>query len=162
MANEIPGERFHVPGARVYDGEVGEAVVKRGEWMARVVYDAVHENRAYPPGDDRRGHGREHATWVFSEEPGLEEGLFGAGLELVIDARLEPDAAIGLHTHARTEEVYYLLEGELTMTTVLFDGREVQATLRAGDAHGVRLGEAHFGRAGPGGCRFLAVATRRG
>jgi hypothetical protein len=63
--------------------------------MARVVYTAVHENRAFPTGDDRRGHGRDHATWVFSEEPGLEEGLFRGGLELMIDARLEPGAAIG-------------------------------------------------------------------
>jgi quercetin dioxygenase-like cupin family protein len=158
---EVPGDRFHVPGARVYDGEVGEAIHKRAERMARVVYTAVHENRDHPAGSDRRGHGRDHATWIFSEEPGLAEGLFGTGLELVIDARLEPGAAIGLHTHAETEEVYYLLEGELTMTTVLFDGREVAATLRPGDAHGVRLGEAHFGRAGQGGCRFMAIATRR-
>jgi hypothetical protein len=46
------------------------------------------------------------------------------------------------------------------MTTVLADGREVMATLRPGDAHGVRPGEAHWGRAGVEGCRFLAVAFR--
>jgi hypothetical protein len=43
------------------------------------------------------------------------------------------------------------------MTTVLEDGREITATLHPGDAHGVRLGEAHWCRAGPAGCRFLAV-----
>ena len=66
----------------------------------------------------------------------------------------------GLHRHAATEEVYYVLEGQLSMTTVLADGREVAATLRPGDAHGVRPGEAHWGRAGTEGCRFLAVAFR--
>jgi quercetin dioxygenase-like cupin family protein len=158
---EVPGDTFHVPGARVYAGHLGPAIHKSAADMAHVAYAAVHENRDFPPGDDRRGHGREHATWVFSEEPGLAEGLFRTGLELVIDARLEPGAAIGLHRHAETEEVYYLLEGELLMTTVLPGGQEVAQALRAGDAHGVRLGEEHFGRAGPAGCRFIAIATRR-
>jgi len=159
---EIPsGAEFHVPGARVYSEPLGPAIHKRSSAMARVVYTAVHENQAFPGSDDRHGHGRDHATWIFSEEPGLEEGLFHSGLELMIDARLEPGAAIGLHRHGATEEVYYLLEGELTMTTVLPDGREIAATLHPGDAHGVRLGESHWGRAGPGGCRFLAVGFRR-
>jgi quercetin dioxygenase-like cupin family protein len=159
---DVPtGEQFHVPGARVYSEPVGAAINKRAEAMARVLYSAVHENRAFPLGDDRRGHGRDHATWVFSEEPGLEENLFQGGLELMIDARLEPGAAIGQHRHASTEEVYYVLEGQLTMTTVLTDGREVSAVLRPGDAHGVRLGESHWGRAGNQGCRFLAVAFRK-
>lgn len=167
MAHDLPppdvltGAQFHVPGARVYAAPLGPAIHKRASAMARVVYAAVHENAAYPAGDDRRGHGRDHATWIFSEEPGLEEGLFHSGLELMIDARLEPGAAIGLHRHATTEEVYYVLEGELSMTTVLEDGREVGATLHAGDAHGVRLGESHWGRAGALGCRFLAVGFRR-
>ncbi len=157
----LSGEQFHVPGARVYAAPIGPAIHKRAAAMARVVYTAVHENRAYPEGDDRRGHGRDHASWIFSEEAGLEEGLFHGGLELMIDARLEPGASIGLHRHTSTEEVYYLLEGELSMTTVLADGREVAATLTPGDAHGIRLGEGHWGRAGPAGCRFLAVAFRR-
>ena len=54
-----------------------------------------------------------------------------------------------------------MLEGQLSMTTVLPDGREVSATLHPGDAHGVRLGESHWGRAGAEGCRFLAVGFRR-
>jgi len=160
-ARPVTGEAFHVPGARIYAGELGPGIAKRAALMARVVYDAVHENRAHPPGDARRGHGRERATWVFSEEPGLAEGLFRTGLELVIDARLDPGAAIGLHTQGETEEAYSLLEGELRMTTVLRDGLEVTHTLRAGDAHAVRTGEAHFGRAGKRGCRFIAIATRR-
>lgn len=159
--DHVPGAEFHVAGARVYAGEIGEAVHKSSRLMARVVYTAAHENRAFPEGDDRRGRGRDFATWVFSEEPGLAEGLFICGLELVIDARLEPGAALGLHEHRETEEIYYLLEGALTMTTVLPGGRELTQELGAGDAHGVRLGQSHYGRAGPSGCRFIAVAVRR-
>ena len=103
------GEQFHVPGARVYSEPLGPAIHKRSEAMARVAYTAVHENRAFDIEDDRRGHGRDLATWIFSEEPGLEEGLFHCGLELMIDARLEPGAAIGQHRHASTEEVYLSL-----------------------------------------------------
>lgn len=42
------GEQFHVPGARVYAEPLGPAIHKRSEAMARVVYTAVHENRAFP------------------------------------------------------------------------------------------------------------------
>ena len=157
----VPAERFHIPGGRVYGGEVGEAIYKRSALMSRVLYIAPHENQGFPEGDDRRGRGRDFATWVFSEEPGLAEGLFSCGLELIIDARMEADASVGLHLHRETEEVYYVLEGALTMTTVLPDGREVTQPLGPGDAHGVRLGEGHYGRAGPSGCRFIAVAVRR-
>ncbi len=160
-AGYVPGERFHGPGGRVYAGEIGEVIHKRASLMARVLYTAPHENRAYPEGDDRRGRGRDLATWVFSEEPGLAEGLFACGLELMIDARLEADAAVGLHMHRDTEEVYYVLEGSIAMTTVLADGREVTRTVGPGDAHGVRIGESHYGRAGASGCRFIAVAVRR-
>ena len=156
----IPGDQFHVPGSRVYDGEVGWAVNKRHEQMARVVYEPAHENTAFEDAA-RRGSGKDHATWIFSEEPGLEEGHFTTGFELMIDARLEPNASIGLHRHTRTDEIYYMLEGSLEMTTVGTDGRTHTQALRAGDAHMVKLGQGHYGTAGPEGCRFLAVATRR-
>jgi len=159
--NYTPAEQFHVPGGRVYEGEIGEVIYKRSAAMARVLYTTPHENTAFPEGDDRRGRGRDFATWVFSEEPGLAEGLFCCGLELIIDARLEPDASVGLHMHRETEEVYYLLEGALTMTTVMRNGGERTLSLGPGDAHGVRLGESHYGRAGARGCRFIAVAFRR-
>src|SRR5437660_8954516 len=99
----------------------------------RVVLDLAPQENAAESGD-RRGHGKDFAKWIFSEEPGLEERLFSTRFELAIDARLEPGAAIGLHFHDRTEEIYYLLEGELRMTTVDREGRESAATLHAGDA----------------------------
>ena len=154
----VPGDVFHSRIRKVYSGELGWAVNKRSEGMARVLYVAPHENAA--ESGDRRGHGNDYATWIFSEEPGLEERLFSTRFELAIDARLEPGAALGLHFHDRTEEIYYLLEGELSMTTVERGGRESTAALRAGDAHMVKLGQGHCGVAGPAGARFLAVAVR--
>lgn len=155
----VPGPQFHDGRHTVYSGELGWAVNKQREQMARVVYEPVHENLACE--GERRGHGRDYATWVFSEEPGLAEGLFSTPFELMIDARLEPNASIGLHRHDRTEEVYYMLEGSLRVTTVAPDGREASADLRAGDAHLVRLGQSHFATAGADGARFLAIAVRR-
>ena len=154
----IPGSVFHESVRKVYAGELGWAVNKRSEEMARVLYECPHENLAEE--GDRRGHGKDLAKWIFSEEPGLQEGLFKTRFELAIDARLEPGAAIGLHFHDRTEEIYYLLEGELAMRTVERDGREALAVLRPGDAHLVKLGQGHWGVAGPAGARFVAFAIR--
>jgi quercetin dioxygenase-like cupin family protein len=154
----IDGDTFHREVRRVYDGTLGFPLNKSGARMAHVRYVAPHENRA--ESGVRRGGGNDWATWVFAEESGIAERIFTAPLELIIDARLEPGAAIGLHVHAETEEVYYILEGELTMTSVAADGREGTTTLRPGDAHAVTIGQGHFGVAGPEGARFIAVAVR--
>lgn len=152
------GATFHAEGRPVYREPLGWAVYKRAAAMATVAYEATHFN-ADEVGD-RRGHGRNTATWVFAEEPGLAEGLMTSGMELVIDARLAPGAAIGLHEHDRTEELYYVLEGALAVTTLDAAGREATATLAPGDAHLIRVGQRHFAVAGPEGCRFLTVAAR--
>ncbi len=154
----VPGEVFHQPGARVYAGRLGWAANKKSAGMARVVYEAVHLNEA--ENGVRRGFGKDYATWILSEEPGLEEGLFDAPFQVMIDARLEPNAAIGLHEHPSTEEVYYVLWGTLDMTTVSADGAEHTERLEAGDAHFVRRGQAHYGQAGGAGARFIAVSVR--
>ncbi len=154
----IPGEVFHDGEHSVYDGELDWAVNKKSKHMARVVYERVHENPDYD--DERRGEGLDYAKWVFSEEPGLAEGIFGGGFELMIDAQLEPKASIGLHWHWQTEEIYYILDGSIRMTTVSADGKEHTQRLKAGDAHAVRVGQGHYGRAGRKGVRFLAVSMR--
>src|SRR5206468_5520100 len=99
MSRFVPGDVFHTAVRKVYDGALEWAVNKRDALMARVLYVAPHENLAET--GDRRGHGKDFAKWIFSEEPGLEEGLFSTRFELAIDARLEPGAAIGLHFHDR-------------------------------------------------------------
>ena len=159
VARYVPGDRFHATVRKVYSGALGWAVNKRGEHMARVLYEPAHENAAFDDAE-RRGHGKDFATWVFSEERGLEEGLFSTGFELMIDARLEPNASIGRHEHPRTDEIYYVLEGSIRMTTFDAGGREHTEDVRAGDAHLVRRGQGHHGTAGPEGVRFIAVATR--
>lgn len=82
-------------------------------------------------------------------------------MEKLIDATLEPNASIGLHTHLRTEEIYYILEGSIRMTTVSPNGQELSDVLFPGDAHLVKLGQSHYGSAGPDGVRFLAVPIRK-
>jgi mannose-6-phosphate isomerase-like protein (cupin superfamily) len=154
-----PGEVFHSRKQPVYAGTPGFAVNKKAERMAKVVYEAPHFN----PEETgvRRGAGRDFATWVFSEEGEQAERLFSTPFELMIDARLEPFAAIGLHHHAHTEEVYYLLEGRLRMTTVDPVHGEHTQELEAGDAHLVKLGQGHYGQALETGARFIVVAVRR-
>lgn len=153
------GDLFHREPNRVYSGELGWAANKQSALMAHVCYEAAHLN--VDEQGNKRGHGKDYAKWICSEEPGTQEGLFSTAMELMIDARLEPNAAVGLHWHHETEEVYYLLEGELTMTTVNAEGHEQTALLRAGDAHFVKLGQGHYGVAGAEGARFVAVAVRR-
>jgi mannose-6-phosphate isomerase-like protein (cupin superfamily) len=154
----ISGKEFHSTPHDVYSGPLGWAVNKHSGDMAKVVYTAVHEN-AQEQGI-KRGSGHAYSKWVFSEEPGLQEHLFSTAFELLIDSTLEPNAAIGLHLHHSTEEIYYILEGNITITTVSADGQEFTETLRAGDAHMVKLGQGHYGVAGADGVRFLAIAVR--
>jgi quercetin dioxygenase-like cupin family protein len=154
----VPGGDFHVPDAKVYAGILGTAVNKKAEHMAKVVYEPAHLN-AKAEGM-WRGQGKDFATWVFSEEPGLTEKLLESGLELLMDVTLEPGASVGYHVHRRTEEVYYLLAGSLTVATVIGDGNVHTETLQAGDAHLVRRGQGHSCEAGSEGARFITVAGR--
>jgi quercetin dioxygenase-like cupin family protein len=158
LAAYVPGDDFHKPGARIYGGALGTAVNKKAEHMARVVYEPAHPNLAAE--GMWRGAGRDFATWVFTEEPGLNERLLESGLELLMDVTLEPGASVGYHVHRRTEEIYYLLAGSLTVATVAADGSVHTETLQTGDAHLVRRGQGHSCEAGAEGCRFITVAGR--
>jgi oxalate decarboxylase/phosphoglucose isomerase-like protein (cupin superfamily) len=159
MRPPFDGKEFHASIRRVYFGDYPRALNKRSDDLARVNYVAAHENIGET--GDRRGHGTDHATWLFSEEEGTAERIFTVPFELAIDATLEPGAALGLHFHDRTEEFYYVLAGSIAMTTVDTDGAESTSELHEGDVHFVRLGQGHCGVAGAAGVRFLAVAARR-
>jgi quercetin dioxygenase-like cupin family protein len=154
----IPGEKFHSEVKKVYTGKYHWAVNKKHSEMARVLYEPAHENNRFD--DERRGSGKDFATWVFSEERDTRENIFTTGLELFIDATLEPQAAIGLHTHDETEEIYYILAGSIKMTTIGVDGQQHSEELTAGDAHMIKKGQAHYGTAGAQGVRFITVALR--
>lgn len=79
-----------------------------------------------------------------------------SGFNLLVDFYLEPGAAVGLHPHHDKEEIYYVLEGEMEVTTETNQG-PVSARLGPGDAHFIRLGQSHYAVAGPAGARAIAV-----
>ncbi|MEO1334712.1 MAG: cupin domain-containing protein [Myxococcota bacterium] len=129
---------------------------KAAEGMATVVYEPAHYN---PAAGAKSGAGRSTSTWVYGEEAAKPEGRLQSRLEFLIDSELEPGASIGLHAHERTEEIYYLLAGSLTVDLLLADGRTVSHEMRPGDAHLIQPGQRHYAAAGPDGARFIAVAA---
>lgn len=155
----ISGMEFHDKVKKVYFEELQWAVNKKHFSMAKVLYNPAHENLSFE--GEKRGKGKDFATWIFSEEQGLKENIFSTKLELMIDAKLEPNASIGLHYHNETEEIYYILEGNMEMVTVDEFGREHREKLFVGDAHAVKLGQGHYGTAGKEGVRFIAISIRK-
>ncbi len=157
----VDGDLFHREPNNIYKGEYKckWAVNKSGSLMAKVLYNPTHEN--VNETGIKRGHGKNRAIWVFSEEHGTKENIFSTKFELLMDSTLEPDAAIGLHTHTATEEIYYILQGSISMTTVDTNGNEYTQTLYAGDAHMIKAGQGHYGVAGNEGVRFIAIAIRK-
>lgn len=158
--NYISGDEFHSIGKAIYSGELNWPANKKNENMAKVRYSPAHSNLKYS--NERRGKGDLYATWIFSEESATAEGIMSTPLKLVMDARLDPGASIGLHQHDDTEEVYYLLEGALTVTTISADGQSQNTEdLLVGDAHHIAFGESHYCTAGSDGARFITVAVGR-
>ncbi|MDP4142854.1 MAG: cupin domain-containing protein [Bacillota bacterium] len=155
----VSGERFHSEIKKIYNGEIKWAVNKNSSKMAKVVYDPAHLNKKYE--GEKRGKGKDFATWVFSEEKGTEESIFSTNLELMIDTTMEPNASIGLHFHDTNEEIYYILEGSIRMTTITKEEQEHTEELFKGDAHMVKLNQGHYGTAGENGVRFITVAVKK-
>jgi hypothetical protein len=156
----IDGERFHREGRPFYQAPPGDAVpgwanVKRAGGMARVAYEPNHPNPA--ESGSRAGRGRTVSTWLACERAGDGEGLLTAPLRLLVDVALDPGASIGLHVHDATEEVWYVLDGTLTITLAAPGGAETTAELRRGDLCATRLGQAHTGVAGAAGARVLVI-----
>lgn len=149
---------FHGEIKKIYKGN--DQLNKKHEDMAKVTYTPAHLNTDYPENDIRRGKGKDHAVWVYSEEPDTAEGIFDNGLELFMDAFFEAGAAVGLHTHHSTDEIYYIISGEIEMTTVNNDGSEKTVLIREGDSHAVTAGSSHYGVAGKKGCRAIVIALK--
>lgn len=153
-------EEYHGQGAATYE-PIDRAgwLVRRAAGLATVSYEGVHHNPDAPR--DLQGSGRLVGTWLFDEEEPDPEGLLTSDIELVMDSRLEPDAVIGLHDHADTEEFYYVLDGMLTVRAARTDREDLaSATLTAGDVHFLPVGGRHCAQAGPDGTRILVVAAR--
>jgi len=159
--NHVYGEKeFNKPGFSFYPSEkLDWAVVKESDLMSTVVYDGAHKNTNFQ--DERAGKGKDHAKWVFCEEPGREERIAESPLELLIDAYLEPGASVGQHFHSRTEEVYYILEGAMELTVLNEKNESLSYLLRPGDAHLLKVGQGHYAKAGEQGVRFITVGVRK-
>ena len=155
----VPGTDFHHDLPGIYSDSIGWAVYKSNQAMAKVRYDALHFNSAEI--GDRRGQGGLFVTWIYSEEDGTAEQLLESSLEFVMDTYLEPNSSVGLHLHAQTEEIYYLLEGSLIVTVVRSDGsKEAKETLLPGDSHLVRHRQGHTAKAGDQGARIIVIGAR--
>lgn len=159
MDYSYSGDEFHTDVRRVYFGTVGAAVFKKSGLMAQVRYPVLHANPDYT-GVKGGGGGGAVSRWIFSEDGGWAEGLSQCGLNLMIDFTMEPGAMMGYHAHMDKEEFYYILEGSIKLTTVDKDGLEYTEVLSAGDAHMVRLGQGHYGLAGPEGVRIITVCVK--
>lgn len=158
--NTFNEKEFHQDVKQVYFGDLHPWVInKKHDKMAKVIYNPIHSNPEYM--DARHGQGKTVSTWIFTEDEGLAEHISDTKFNLLIDFTVEPNASVGLHRHNDKEEIYYIIEGEIEMTTVHPDGREHTELLRTGDAHFVKLGQAHYGTAGPNGARILTVCINR-
>ena len=150
------GSEFHRAAGPVYTGDPAIAhLFKRGADMARVAYRPSHPNP--DEHEERAGRGTSRCVWLWSEQGAQAEGISDSCLDGMIDTRLDATASIGWHQHDRTEEIYYLLAGSLTVTVEDRGGREHVLTLVAGDSHRIGTGMWHGAVAGEDGARFLCV-----
>lgn len=151
---------FEKNGSIIYKDLLGKVINKKNTHMAKVRYNPAHENNLYQEKDPRHGYGSDYATWIFCEEYDKKEGLLDNGLELLIDAFFEPNSSVGLHLHTNTDEIYYVISGDMIMTTITEDGESHDFEMNCGDAHVVKRGQSHYGVAGKDGCRCIVVGVR--
>lgn len=85
--------------------------------------------------------------------PGVSAHSIGGEQVLLCRVSYEPGAAVPRHSHEHTEQVMFVLEGELEMTV----GSESR-TLRAGDVVVVNRGIEHELRSA-GGCAFFEALS---
>ncbi len=106
------GESFHARRLPVYTGGPDSAPLhKLPQHMAEVAYSPSHPDAGFE--DWRGGVGTACCIWVAGEQGDQAEGVSDVGLDLLIDTWLDPGASVGWHRHDRTEEVYYVLAGDL-------------------------------------------------
>jgi quercetin dioxygenase-like cupin family protein len=85
--------------------------------------------------------------------PGVLSHAIGGEQVLLCRVRYEPGATVPHHSHEHTEQVMFVLEGELEMTV----GSETRA-LRAGDVVVVSRGVGHALRS-DSGCAFFEALS---
>jgi len=160
MTKIVSEEEFHNGNIPVYtpQGDEKHARFKMQEGIANVVYVPAHENVAAPKGLE--GSGQLIGKWLYNEQPDKQERLLKSTIELFMDSTLAPYASVGLHKHIDTEEIYYLLEGQLTIDLIDKNGVGITQIINPGDTHLIQPGESHFVEAGAQGARFMVVAAK--
>ena len=153
------GELFHQQQGAVYQGDSATAAYfKQGEGMAHVCYSPAHANASAT--GSGAGQGNNYCIWVAGEQGAQAEGISQSALDGILDSYLEPNASIGWHTHPHSEEIYYLLAGQLTVEMLDTSGQQLCWNLQPGDSHRVGPGMSHTALAGGDGARFMAVMMR--
>jgi mannose-6-phosphate isomerase-like protein (cupin superfamily) len=143
----IPAEEFHQgdDGANInrapYD-EVSGVIYKRAANIKRVSYTPLHP--APDLSEPLEGNGEAVIRWLFSEQPGTEEGLLeGATFAYLQDVTLEPAASTGMTSQSEAC-ILYVIEGRGQLHHRSDDGSPIVARpLRPGDAALIRAGEHH-------------------
>ncbi len=153
------GEEFHRKSLDVYTGDATlRALFKRADDMAHVRYAPSHPNPSFE--DFRGGRGSAYCVWLASEQDGQAEGVSRSAMDGLLDTWLEPRASVGWHTHRDTEEICYVLEGELEVRTEDGSGTVHTFGARSGDTSRVGPGMSHAARAGDNGARFLCIISK--
>jgi len=160
MAKILTEEQFHDGDIPVYipQGDESSSRFKMKEGIANVMYAPAHENAEAPKGQE--GRGKLIGKWLYNEQPDKQEKLLQSSVELFMDSSLEANASVGLHTHLDTEEIYYLLEGQLSIELIAKNGEISKQIIKPGDTHLIQPGESHFVQAGEHGARFIVVAAK--
>ncbi|MBD1388096.1 cupin domain-containing protein [Neiella sp. HB171785] len=153
----LSAEQYHQTDAPTYAGQT-DGSHKQSALMARVRYQPAHHNPDAPAA--QQGQGETLGTWIFNEEANKAEGLLASNIQLMMDSTLAPHATIGLHQHQDTEEIYYLLEGQLSIELHRAGEPAKTLQLHPGDAHLIRPSESHFVQAGADGARIIVVAAK--
>ncbi|MGC9399527.1 MAG: cupin domain-containing protein [Anaerolineae bacterium] len=120
-----------------YD-EISGVIYKRAANVKRVAYTPPDQSTS------RQGAGRAVVRWLFSEQPGTEEGLLaGATFTYLHDVTLDPTASTGMAAHAE-QRILYVIAGDGMLHHRPNDGSPiVTRPLRPGDAALIRAGEHH-------------------
>lgn len=160
MVKILTEQEFHDGDTPVYieQGDENSSRFKMRKGIANVLYTPAHENIDAPQGQE--GNGKLIGKWLYNEQPDKQEKLLQSSVELFMDSSLEANASVGLHTHLDTEEIYYLLEGQLSIELIDKNGEISRQIIKPGDTHLIQPGESHFVQAGEQGARFIVVAAK--
>ena len=145
--NPIPSEEFHRESAwsninRAPHDEVSGVIYKRAAHIKRVRYQPAAPAPEMPA--PFQGNGETVVRWLFSEQPGTEEGLLtNANFIYLHDCTLEPGAATGMQIYAESR-LLYVIAGEGKLHHHPTTGSPVIVRpLRPGDAALVHAREYH-------------------